>query len=121
MEKFILLLITSLINGIISINWADFLNSVQLDLKKRQITSIQGIEKLTNTKILDLSNNLITSIEGIENLTTLEKLYISNNQIVSILPIEKLAILTDLNLSKNGKCFYISKMKYFMNIPNWTC
>ena len=43
-----------------------------LDCSNNNLTSLKGIEKLTNLTGLDCSNNNLTSLKGIENLTKLE-------------------------------------------------
>ncbi len=46
-----------------------------------QLTSLEGIEKLTNLEYLNCDNNQLTSLEGIENLTKLKNLNCSNNKL----------------------------------------
>ena len=55
-------------------DWNDDNDTLIIQLAKKQNKPLDQIE------ILDCNNNLLTSLEGIENLTNLEKLYCYNNR-----------------------------------------
>ncbi len=96
---------------------------IQLYCHFNQLTSLEGIEKLTNLKALycshnqlnnlndienltnliylSCSNNRLTSLEGIENLTNLKLLWCVNNQLTSLEGIENLINLKYLSCSNN--------------------
>jgi internalin A len=59
----------------ISLHWKE------LYCYNNQLTTLKGIENLTNLHTLYCDNNQLTSLKGIENLTYLKKLYYSNNQL----------------------------------------
>ena len=72
-----------------------------MDLSSNQLTSIEGLEKLTKLFSLDLSSNQLTSIEGLEKLTELSFLDLGNNQLTCIEELGKLSDLYSLNLGSN--------------------
>ena len=94
-----------------------------MNLEGNQLTSIEGLEKLTELSFLDLGNNQLTcieelgklfdlfsldlgsnqlrSIEGLEHLPRLHSLDLSGNQLKSIEGLEHLSKLHSLNLSGN--------------------
>jgi len=75
-----------------------------LDLKFKEIkdiTLIEGLEKLTYLEALNLRNNQITEINGLGILSKLKRLYLNENRINKIKGLEKLQSLEILNLSGN--------------------
>ena len=50
-----------------------------LNLYENQLTSVKGLEKLTQLKTLWLSVNQLTSVKGLEKLTQLEVLALQDN------------------------------------------
>ncbi|WP_456287301.1 stalk domain-containing protein [Paenibacillus sp. AK002] len=66
-----------------------------LDLSRREIKSIQGLQSASNLKYLDLSNNEIDDITPLKSLTKLRELDIADNQIASI---QELSAMTDLEM-----------------------
>jgi hypothetical protein len=80
------------------------INAIVTDLyivDNSNITSLFGIEKLTNLTRLWYCNNQIPSFDGIEKLTKLTHLYCNDNQIPSLDGIEKLTKLTHLCCNGN--------------------
>lgn len=73
----------------------------ELNLFHNQITTIQGLDKLTALSSLDLSYNQITIIQGLDKLTGLNRLYLQCNQIAIIQGMDKLAALNVLYLHVN--------------------
>jgi len=71
----------------------------ELRIKKQKISSLVGIEKLTNLKILTCSNNKLKSLDVSKN-TELKKLVCDGNKLFS-LTISGAANLTDLDCSRN--------------------
>ena len=72
-----------------------------LSCSDKSLTSLEGIEHLTNLRELDCSYNQLTSLEGIEHLTNLRELYCSNNELTSLEGIENLINLRILYCSHN--------------------
>ena len=74
----------------------------KLELNKKQITDVSGIEKFTSLTSLNLDNNeKISDIKPIAQLPNLEKLKLYNNEITDITPLESLTKLKELGLGKN--------------------
>ena len=72
-----------------------------LSLSNKQLTSVKGLEKLTQLKTLTLARNELTDVKGLEKLTQLTGLYLSDNQLTDVKGLEKLDQLTSLSLYKN--------------------
>lgn len=90
--------------------------SGKLDLSYSDITSIKGLEFLTNVDELILSYNYITDISPIIELDSLESLYIDNNWIKELPDIKtKLLSLIHLDMSDN-KIAYIPSQ--FLDFPS---
>lgn len=66
-----------------------------LDLSRRGIKSIQGLQYASNVKYLDLSNNEIDDITPLKPLIKIRELDIADNQIASI---QDLSAMTDLEM-----------------------
>ena len=78
-------------------------NLKKLDLSNNQISSMKGLESLVNLKVLKLSYNQIQKIEHISSLNKLQILLLDNNQLKEFhqddLPQEP--ILKKIEISKN--------------------
>ena len=72
-----------------------------LGLGDSELTSVAGLEKLTQLQHLGLNNNKLTSVEGFEKLTQLQGLHLDNNQLTSVEGLEKLTQLQGLSLFNN--------------------
>lgn len=66
-----------------------------LDLSRRGIKSIQGLQYASNLKYVDLSDNEINDITPLKSLTKIRELDITGNQITSI---EDLSDMTDMQM-----------------------
>ena len=102
---------------------ADLEKVTRLYLSRSQLTSVNGLEKLTNLDFLYLGNiglklpegleklvqldeldlwkNQLTDVKGLEKLTKLERLNLRDNKLTDVKGLEKLTKLTHLNLHKN--------------------
>lgn len=66
--------------------------------------AIEGVEELAGHKALKalyLYDNAITSLKGIEELTEIEELYVHLNKLTDLIPLRKLTKLTTLYASRN--------------------
>ena len=72
-----------------------------LHLSGNQLTSVEALEKLTQLEGLHLDGNHLTDAKGLEKLTQLKTLYLIGNQLTSVKELEKLTQLTWLNLNGN--------------------
>ena len=72
-----------------------------LDLSSNQLTSVKGLEKLTQLTRLYFNANQLTNVKVLENLTQLEELDLRDNQLTDVKGLENLTQLKDLDLSKN--------------------
>lgn len=66
-----------------------------VDLSRRGIKSIQGLQYASNMKYVDLSDNEIDDITPLKSLTKIRELDIADNQIASI---QDLSAMTDLEM-----------------------
>jgi len=80
---------------------ADLEKVTRLYLDSNQLTSVKGLEKLTQLKKLHLYKNQLTDVKGLEKLTQLTVLNLHNNQLTSVKGLEKLTQLTELVLEVN--------------------
>jgi len=80
---------------------ADYEKVTYLIVNDRQLTSVKGLENLTQLKTLYLSRNKLTDVKGLEKLTQLKELYLNNNQLTSAKGLEKLTQLEGLVLGDN--------------------
>ena len=80
---------------------ADLEKVTELGIYNKQLTSVKGLEKLTQLEVLSLRNNKLTDVKGLEKLTKLEELYLSDNKLTNVKGLEKLTKLTRLTLSNN--------------------
>ena len=88
---------------------ADLEKVTRLNLTRNQLTSVKGledltqlIENLTQLKEPSLTRNQLTEVpKGLEKLPKLKALWLFDNQLTSVKGLEKLTQLTFLNLSFN--------------------
>ena len=73
----------------------------QLNLEHHQLTNVKGLENLTQLKTLQLGGNQLTSVKGLELLTQLTALHLGGNELTDVKGLEKLLQLTELNLGGN--------------------
>ena len=57
----------------------DFEKVRKLNLNNNQLTSVKGLEKLTQLTFLNLKDNQLTSVKGLEKLTQLRLLDLNRN------------------------------------------
>jgi Leucine-rich repeat (LRR) protein len=74
---------------------------MELYCGSNKLSSLVGIEKLTNLTKLYCGFNQLSSLVGIENLTNLTRLYCGFNQLTSLVEIENLTNLRTLWYSSN--------------------
>jgi Leucine-rich repeat (LRR) protein len=72
-----------------------------LNLHYKNLTSVKGLEKLTQLTHLRLDNNKLTNVKGLEKLTQLRVLNIRGNQLTNVKGLEKLTQLRSLSLRNN--------------------
>ena len=101
----------------ITITKANLETVTTLELEKKQITDVSGIEKFTSLTSLNLNyNEKISDIKPIAQLPNLEELYLYNNKITDITPLESLTKLKSLGLGENE----ISNMEPLRTLTNIT-
>jgi len=74
---------------------------MRLSLSLNKLTSVKGLEKLTQLEKLSLRANQLTDVKGLEKLTKLTSLRLYNNKLTDVKGLEKLAQLTKLDLEHN--------------------
>tara|TARA_B100000029_G_scaffold492509_1_gene553869 strand:- start:65 stop:730 length:666 start_codon:yes stop_codon:yes gene_type:complete len=86
---------------------ADYEKVTVLELYENQLTSVKGLEKLTQLKKLDIHDNKLTSVEGLEKLKQLEGLHLNDNPDLTRAQIDELKkalpkckIYSDFDLTK---------------------
>jgi Leucine-rich repeat (LRR) protein len=90
-------------NGLTSLNGIENLTQLQyLYCGNNELTSLNRIENLTQLKELSCSQNRLTSLNGIENLTQLREVLFGENEITHIPP----NIQRILNGQKSGQDIY---------------
>lgn len=77
-----------------------------LNLYEKEITSLNGIENLSNLRSLNLENNFIKDVSPLTKLEKLETLNLKNNEIlclesINFRELKNLSLLKHLNLSHN--------------------
>lgn len=87
-----------------------------LNVSYQQLTSLKGIENLTNLNTLIIICNYLTTLKGIENLTSLESLDCSLNHLNSLKDIKNLTSLKELVCDTNP----ITSLKDIGNLTNLT-
>jgi Leucine-rich repeat (LRR) protein len=85
-----------------------------LDCSSNNLTTLVGIENLTNLTTLYCYNNQLSSLAGIENLTNLKELYCNKNQLSSLAEIKNLTNLTILYCNNNQ----LTSLKSIKNLTN---
>jgi Leucine-rich repeat (LRR) protein len=80
---------------------ADLEKVTELGIYNKQLTSVKGLEKLTQLTKLDLNDNQLTDVKGLGKLTQLKTLTLSRNQLTDVKGLEKLTQLTELDLEDN--------------------
>ena len=80
---------------------ADLEKVTELELDRKQLTSVKGLEKLTQLESLHLPHNKLTDVKGLENLTQLKELPLDDNQLTSVKGLENLTQLEGLWLPRN--------------------
>ena len=58
---------------------ADLDKVTELELDRKQLTSVKGLEKLTQLESLHLPHNKLTDVKGLEKLDQLQFLYLGHN------------------------------------------
>ena len=94
----------------------------QVELIRKEINDLQGLENCLNLKILNLSGNKIKDISEIWGLARIEELYLDNNKIGYIENLVNLKNLKILDLSNNriddiSSLFNLDKLE-FVNLLN---
>ena len=69
---------------------ADLEKVKALDFSSNKLTSVNGLEKLTQLTMLNLEDNQLTDVKGLENLTKLNGLHLSNNPALTKAQIDEL-------------------------------
>ena len=80
---------------------ADLEKVTRLELDDKQLTSVKGLEKLTQLKTLTLARNELTDVKGLEKLTQLTHLRLFDNKLTDVEGLEKLTQLKELSLENN--------------------
>jgi len=81
---------------------ADYEKVTSLNLSNHRLTSVKGLEKLTQLGNLHLDGNRLTDVTGLEKLTQLEYLYLPANKLTKVPKgLEKLTQLGVLSLRNN--------------------
>ncbi len=73
----------------------------RLYLERNKLTNLKGLEKLDQLLWLELHNNQLTDVTGLGKLTKLTHLTLYNNQLTDVSGLEKLTKLKWLNLDNN--------------------
>lgn len=97
-----------------SLTKADLESIKSLRLSNKELSSLSGIEQLSNIEELYLDNNNLESIEDLKSLTKLRILHLQRNSISDILPLEGLTSLEELSLNGNR----ILSLKPLKNLTN---
>ena len=69
---------------------ADLEKVKMLSLSNKQLTSVKGLEKLTQLDYLNLGGNQLTDVKGLEKLTQLTYLILSSNPALTKAQIDEL-------------------------------
>ena len=80
---------------------ADLKKVTELELDRKQLTSVKGLEKLTQLESLHLPHNKLTDVKGLENLMQLKELPLDDNQLTDVKGLENLTQLEGLWLPRN--------------------
>ena len=85
----------------ITITKANLETVTKLELNKKQITDVSGIEKFTSLTTLNLRGNQISNIELVAQLTNITWLDLGQNKISDITPLSSLTKLENLFIGEN--------------------
>ena len=80
---------------------ADLEKVKALDFSSNKLTSVNGLEKLTQLTWLNLGVNKLTDVKDLEKLSQLEKLWLADNRLTDVKGLEKLTQLKVLYLKNN--------------------
>ena len=80
---------------------ADLEKVTELHIQYTGLTSVEGLEKLTQLTWLRLMDNQLTDVTGLEKLTQLKELDLSDNQLTDVKGLKKLTQLILLWLNDN--------------------
>ena len=92
------------------------LTIVKLDASGRNITSLNGIERMPNLVELDLRDNQVGNLDPLKKLKHLKKLNLRNNELTDISPLEQLTNLTYLNIHSNSEITSIEPLSGLVNL-----
>ncbi|MDL2211727.1 leucine-rich repeat domain-containing protein [Erysipelotrichaceae bacterium OttesenSCG-928-M19] len=73
-----------------------------IELSKKGITNLSGIEHFKEIDYINISNNFITDLNPLSSLTKVTTVYAYNNNISNIKPLFSLTNIAFLNLSENN-------------------
>ena len=83
---------------------ADLEKVKALDFSSNKLTSVNGLEKLTQLTMLNLEDNQLTDVKGLENLTKLNGLHLKDNPDLTKAQIEELQkALPKCEITHNAK------------------
>ncbi|CAL6066182.1 Conserved_hypothetical protein [Hexamita inflata] len=88
---------------------------VKLTINNCELSTIKGLERVTNLTNLDLSSNNLTEISALQALFSLEELMLNNNMIVRIDCLDKLVNLRNFEI-RNNRLFNANVSKFWKNI-----
>lgn len=89
-------------------------NLKELDCSDLNLTSLKGIENLTNLEFLFCFSNKLTSLNGIENLKKLKYISCRDNKLTTLKGIENLINLNTLYCYNNK----LTSIKEIINLNN---
>jgi len=99
-----------------SIYSKDVLGIIELYVESKKLTSIEGIQYLTNLTWLQFQDNQVSDLSPLQNLTNLTVLGFWDNQVSDISPLQNLANLTWLAFWGNQ----VSDLSPLQNLTNLT-
>ena len=108
-------------NSLTSLEGIEHLTNLEtLNCSYNSLTNLEGIEHLTNLELLDCSRNQLTNLEGIEHLTNLRELYCHSNQLTNLDGIEHLTNLRELYCS-NNELTSLEGIEHLTNLETLYC
>jgi hypothetical protein len=72
-----------------------------LRLDSNHLTSVEGVEKLTDLRVLSLDNNQLTQLVNLRRLSALSELHVNSNKLTGIMEGELPESLTQLHAADN--------------------
>lgn len=81
---------------------SDMLELKELDIERKRIKDLKGLETAINLETLYASSNAIEDITPLSTLSSLQSLYLDGNPIKDFTPLKSMTTLTGLNLSNTG-------------------